>query len=260
LVKSCTILVCKIHTNPSQEPTTKPLTVQQESVPVSPPLPSTSTQASSSEINKSKSKLPLLIGNLLVVTVAIAGMWAYKNYLSPTMNSVENTPMVATVGGQPPAVFVDEDTFENSRSYSIQHENINFRYPATWTLVGPKSGDYPTFELNSLSNRITLTSPNNFVLTVTIGMDGLGGACDEACQANNIKNAVLSGLTFYGHPLFVVMNGEKANGANPGRNTAGTTMITGSFTTNSNLDGEEFKNSPDVAEAIEILETFKYTE
>jgi hypothetical protein len=157
---------------------------------------------------------------------------------------------------------------ENWKSYDLPGEKLHVSYPPEWSLE--EQADQSTY---------TLISPGKFRLTFQVGLDGLGGGCDEECASYNIPNQTLAQLRFYDKPLFVVLNGMKEGYYNTapsirfnvledekcftnicygfkGKHTSGTMMITGDY--GKYMTADQFVNSDDVKVALSILKTIAY--
>lgn len=217
---------------------------------------------------KQNNRLKVVVWLMLVLILILSSVIVY---LLAQQKTVEQSPPPSTTAviSTSPILPTESVTTIEWNEFELPLEKFTFKYPTDWRLI-----------LDDKQQIYTVISPNKFKLTFRPGLDGLGGGCDEECQQHSIENVIIDTLNFYDQPLYVVVNGLKDNytGHNPayiafnvvpekvclwnicygfkGKNSPGTTMITGSF--GAFMPTNEFINSSDVKTALKILESIRY--
>lgn len=208
---------------------------------------------------------------LIVLTLGVLGYAGWQVWQAQVNKS-------DTSNNTTPTTSEETDPYDGWNEHNFVYEKFSLRYPSSFTLKETSAAD--EYVNTGGTDRIELSKPNDFKLTINTGIHDVGGAC-EKCTVIDSQNITFLGKSLYlnyvdqvgdGKVRYALLStdtddwfGGTVKGVNiklkDDNNEPLPISVSLRYTDGSENFGktlEEFKSSPDVAEAIKILESAKY--
>lgn len=221
---------------------------------------------------------------IIVLILIIIGLVVWYAFWGKPKAAAPSTDPAAGVMATPTS-----GPYSGWKSMTLKYEKFSLKYPADWKVVDtsavdPSIGSY---------DKVTLTSPDGFAVTVRTNVWGIGGSCEDCKAFETTYTTILGEKT--GVSIFGTSQGASGIGAMradldgqtiyeciglctlPGKNSTnklnnnqpGLIMATGGYplseadaiklgSTSKFMGYDTFKNDPNVATARKIFESFSY--
>lgn len=137
---------------------------------------------------------------IVTVIALLAGtgyyVWHIGNASNKTLTSTAGNNQTNSSSMQKPAS--PANPYVGWKTYTSGYEGLSFKYPGDWTLDNEKGAD-PN------GNYISLISPSKFVVTFSVPLSGIGGACDPKVQPHVFFDQVTALNVDASSPLYMAL-------------------------------------------------------
>lgn len=220
---------------------------------------------------------------IIILLLIIVGLIVWYAFLG-------NKPVSQTASPSPSAsASASPDPYQDWKSGTLKYEKFNYKYPADWKVSDQSAVDADIGGFDKL----TLTSPDGFAVSIRTNVWGIGGSCEDCKAFETTETAILGEKT--GVSIFGTAKGASGIGLMraalggtttyeciglctlPGKNTAnklnnsqpGLIMVTGGYplseaeavklgNSTKFYEYATFKADANVAIARKIFESFAY--
>jgi hypothetical protein len=233
---------------------------------------------------KRRGAIPILILLLIILLLILLLIW-YAFWYKPKQAepTASSTPTVSASETPAPS---PSDPYSGWQTSTLTYEKFSFKYPADWKYSNKDS-------VEEGSDRVKLTSPDGFVVSISTNLYGIGGNCEDCKNFEMVQDDILGmkvGVNITGtskgamniNLMRSIYNNQPIYECSamcdiPGKNTKSTlndgspglTMVSGGYEYSEaqaaqvgflykTVDYNTFKNDPNVATARLIFKSFSY--